>query len=365
MRVTSASLFRATLAVGAVALIAVLAARAAGPVMWFIEASVVAALAWPVLQRMERHMPSAVAVLALTALALGLVGILGASAFSELHHESERFRSSVPAAVRTLQEDQPFGGLMEDLKVAEQIEHLASQLSHRFDLGSDLPGLATALGGKVSSGFIIWVMTVMLVFTGPAMLRSTVRSLPGEMPAAVGPALGPAYGKVIRYLGLTSLRAMAFGVAVYVVTSLLEIDMPVLLATIAFICGFLPYLGIVAGAVPVALLATINSPAESAVILVVAVVVQTVDSLVAQPLIHRRSFEFGLFPTLVVTIIGFALYGVTGLYLGMFAGALVLALLQQLDPDRDAGALDQDAADQEIGAAVTDASGASGAAAAT
>lgn len=334
LRFTTSSLFRAILVIGAVALVATLAARAAEPVMWFVEASVVAALAWPVLQRMSRRMPSAVAVLALTAAGLILVGILGAAAFDELHHETNRFRSSVPAAVRELQEDRPFGGVMEDLKVADQIDRLAAELSHRFDIGADLPGIATALGGKVSSGFIIWVLTVMLVFTGPGMVRSTVRALPGRTASAVEPALGPAYGKVIRYLGLTSLRALAFGGVVYAVTEILGIDMPVLLASVAFICGFLPHLGIVAGALPVALLAILNSPSESIAILAVAVLAQTVDSLLVQPRIHARSFEFGLFPTLVVTIIGFALYGVTGLYLGMFAGALLLALLQQLDPDR-------------------------------
>jgi len=54
---------------------------------------------------------------------------------------------------------------------------------------------------------------------------------------------------------------------------------------------------------------------------------------VVQPRIHSRSFTFGLFPTLVVTIVGFGLYGVTGLFLGLVAGTLVLALLQRLDED--------------------------------
>ena len=65
-----------------------------------------------------------------------------------------------------------------------------------------------------------------------------------------------------------------------------------------------------------------------------AVAAQTVDSVVVQPRIHSRSFTFGLFPTLVVTIVGFGLYGVTGLFLGLVAGTLVLALLQRLDEDR-------------------------------
>lgn len=327
--------------------------------MWFVEASVVAALAWPLVQRMGRHMPAWVAVLALTGAALVAVGVIGAAAFTELHEEAERFRDNVPAAVRELQDDKPFGGILEDLKVADQMDRLSASLSERFQIGKDLPGLATALGGKVSTGFIIWVLSVMLVFTGPGMVRASVRALPGRSAGRVGPALEAAYGDSIRYLGLTSLRALVVGAVVYVTASALGIDMPTLLATIAFICAFIPFVGLAAGALPLALLAILNGTTEALVIAVVAIAAQAVDSLVVQPRIHRRSTEFGLFLTLVVTIIGFGLYGVTGLFLGLVGGVLVLALLQRLDrtPDTDGSdAIDPDGT--ATGSAVTDAAGA-------
>ncbi|UDY33991.1 AI-2E family transporter [Dermatobacter hominis] len=328
---------RAILVVGVVAVCVGVALRAAGPVMWFVEAALVAALAAPVLGRMRRHMPAAVAVLALTAAALVVVGVLGAVAFSELHDEAFRFRDSVPSAVRDLQRDKPFGGLMEDLKVAEQVDRLSDGLAERFELGADLPGLATALGGKVSTGFIIWVLSVMLVFTGPGMVDATVGLLPDRAARAVGPALRRAYGDVVRYLGLTSLRALVVGVAVYAVASALGIDMPALLAVVAAVCAYIPYVGLVLGGLPLALLAVLNGTTEAALIFLGAVAAQTIDSLVVQPRIDRRSFSFGMFPTLVVAIIGFGLYGVVGLFLGIFAGALLLALGVELGPDLGMG----------------------------
>lgn len=316
--------------VAVVALGAAILARAAGPVMWFVEASVIAALAWPLVQRLGRHIPSWVAVLALTAATLAVVSGLGAAVFTELHHETVRFRYSVPAAAQQLQDDEPFGGVLKEMKVAQQIDRLAKNLSERFSIGNDLPGIASAVGGKVSSGFVIWVLSVMLVFTGPGMVRASVRTLPDDAATRVGPALQRAYGDAVRYLGYTSLRALGAGVLVYLTATVLDIDMPVLLATVAMICAFTPYVGLMFGALPLALLAILNGTAEMTVILIAALALQTIDSLRLQPLIHRRSMQFGLFPTLVVTTIGVGLYGVTGLFLGLVFGTLGLALLQRL-----------------------------------
>jgi predicted PurR-regulated permease PerM len=313
-------------------LIVGIAVRAAGPVMWFVEAAVVAALGAPLVARMRRHMPAAVAIVLLTLGALLVVGVLGAVAFNELHEEAARFRESVPSAVRSIQRDRPFGGVLEDLKVAEQVEHLSDELADRFELGADLPGLATALGGKVSTGFVIWVLAVMLVFTGPGMVDASVGLLPERAEAVVRPALRRAYGDVVRYLGLTSLRAVVVGVAVFALASALEIDMPALLAVVAAVCAFLPYVGLVLGGLPLALLAVLNGTTESLLLLLGSVAAQAVDSLVVQPRIDRRSFTFGMFPTLVVAIVGFGLYGVVGLFLGLFAGALLLALGTELGP---------------------------------
>ncbi len=330
LRITPSSLFRAIAVVAIVALGAAILARAAGPVMWFVEAAVVAALAWPLVQKLGRHIPSWVAVIVLTAATIAVVSGLGAAVFTELHHETVRFRSSVPAAAQRLQDDEPFGGVLDDLKVAQQIDRMAKNLSERFSIGNDLPGIASAVGGKVSSGFVIWVLSVMLVFTGPGMVRATVRVLPDAAADQFGTALQRAYGDAMRYLGATALRALGVGVLVYATASVLDIDMPVLLATVAMICAFIPYVGVLFGVLPLALLAILNGTTEMVTILVAALVLQVLDSLRLQPLIHRRSFQFGLFPTLIVTTIGFGLYGITGLFLGLVFGTLGLALLQRL-----------------------------------
>ena len=73
----------------------------------------------------------------------------------------------------------------------------------------------------------------MLVFTGPGMVDATVNALPDRAARAVGPALSRAYGDLVRYLGLTALRALVVGAVVFAAAESLSIDMPALLAVVA------------------------------------------------------------------------------------------------------------------------------------
>ena len=331
LRLTPSSIVRTVVIVGVAVVVAGVTVRAVHPLMWFLQASVVAALSWPVIQRLARVMPAWLAVLALTAAVAVVVGAIGTAGFTELQNEAERFSNAVPAAARRLEDAEPFGGVLKDLRLADQVEQLAADFSDRFQLtGTRLPGLASQVGGGVSATFVVWVLAVMLVFTGPGMVDSAVGTLAEPRRGRTREVLRAAYAAALRYLGLTAVRSVVMGVVTYVLADALSIDMPALLAVAAALMAFLPYVGIVLGAVPVALLAVVRSPTESMVILGAAAAVQVVDALVVQPRIHRASFGFGLFPTLVVVALGVSLYGVIGLFVGLSIGALAMAVVQTL-----------------------------------
>ncbi len=311
-----------------------IAVRAAHPLMWFLEAAVIAALAWPVVQRLGRYVPAWVAVLLLTGAVAVVVGAIGAAGFTELQHEAGRFRDSVPAAAHRLEAERPLGGLLEDLHVGDQLAKLGDQMAARFELGGDLPGLASAVGGGASATFVVWVLSVMLVFAGPGMVDSALGVVPGRAGGRLGPAVRDAYGTVLRYLAWTSVRAVAMGVGVYLVALALDIHLPALLAAMAALAAFVPYVGVAIGILPLALLAVLNGTGEALAVLLGGVAAQVLDSLVVQPRIDRVSFRLGTFPTIVAAMLGISLYGVIGLFVGLTVGALAFAVLQHLDADQ-------------------------------
>jgi predicted PurR-regulated permease PerM len=330
LRLSPGSVLRAVVIVGVCVVVAGIVVRAAHPLMWFLQASVVAALSWPAIRLLSRHMPSWVAVLGLTLVAALAVGLLGAVGFSELQDEAQRFQRSAPAAARRLQEDAPLGGLLADVHLSDQADRIATEVGTRFRIsGSDLPGLASQVGGGVSATFVVWVLAVMLVFAGPGMVDAGVGWLRPTDRDRAHDLLRAAYGDTLRYLGLTSLRALGVGVLTYLVADVLGIDLPALLAVLAAVLAFVPYVGIGLAALVVALLAVLNGAGESVAVLCGGIALQVADALVVQPRVRRASFRFGLFPTLVVTMLGFSLYGPSGIFVGLTLGCMAVAVVQR------------------------------------
>lgn len=330
---------RAVLIIGAFAAVATLAVRAAHPLVAFLEASVIAALARPVVMRLARRMPAWCAVLAVTTVAIGALAILGAIGFGELRSESTRFADRAPAAARELESRPGLGSVLGDLRFSEQIDRAAARAAGAFDLGGrDLPGIATAVGGRLSSAFIVWVLAVMLVFTGPAMVDGALGLLRSDHRTIADDVLGRAYGTTLRYLGWTSVRALVAGVAVFVVASAAGIDMPALLAVVAALLAYVPRVGIVLGVLPVALVGLLDSSALAIVALGLGIGLQLIDVLVVQPRITARSTEVGMLITLVALALGFTLYGVAGVFVGLTIACMIVGAVTELGRLQDAEA---------------------------
>jgi predicted PurR-regulated permease PerM len=350
LHVTPRSVVRAVIVVGVLVVLFVVASRATETLWWFAQAAAIAAFAYPVVQRMSRRMPAFVAILLLTLLAAVVAAGLTAVVLGELRTESQRFRAAVPGAVDRLERSEGIGAVLRDLELDDSVRSLADQTAARarFD-GPDLPGLATAVGGRISAGFVVWILTVMLVFTGPGLVRSLVDQAPAHARQQVDAVLRAAYGRTVRYLALTALRSLAVAALAFVVATALGLDMPGVLAILAALCAFVPYVGILLGALPLALMALVTGSSDAAVVLAAAVLLQVLDALVLQRRIDARSVQLGLFPTLVAGMLGFHLHGPGGLLIGVAVAAMVVAVvndtgsmraLRGAAPSPGAGAVD-------------------------
>jgi predicted PurR-regulated permease PerM len=334
LRISNRSIVWAVVLLGAFVLVATVVRRAVGTIGWFFEAAVFAALAYPLVQRLGRHMPKFVAILLLTAVVATLAGVLGATGLTEMQTESTRFRDSVPAAVRDLEGTSGIGAVIKDLKLADDIEDFANEISDRLRFKhADVPGIASKLGGSASAVFVIWILTVMLVFTGPTMISGLLGQAPEANREQFRWVLRTAYSRSVRYLGLMAVRAIVVGIVTFTVAASLDLDMPGLLATVAALLAFVPYVGIIGGALPLALMASLQGPDEAIAVLVGALVLQTADALVVQRRIDLATVPLGVFPTLVAAMIGFSLRGPGGLLVAIGLMSLLVAVVN------DTGAL--------------------------
>ncbi len=328
LRITPTSLIRATLILAGSLVVALVATRATTTLWWFAQATVFAALAFPLVERLGRHMPKFVAVLVLTGVLAAAVGVLGAVAFTELRAEADRFETAVPAAVHRLEQVDGIGTLMKDLNVGHQIERFAAETAERIRFqNADLPGVASKVGGSASATFIVWILTVMLVFTGPSMVRGLIGLAPVRLRDEVDRIARAAYVRAAGYIGAMAVRAVVVLVVAYTLATSLRLDMPGLLAVIAALVSFVPYVGILAGSLPIALMALLDGPAYSIGVLIGALVLQVVEVFLVQRRIDDRTVNLGLFLTLAAAMIGFSFRGPGGLITAISVVAMIVAVV--------------------------------------
>ncbi len=326
MRITPSSLVRATLVIAASLVLALIASRATTTLWWFAQSAVFAALAYPLVERLGRHMPKFVAVLVLTGLLAGAAAGLAAVAFTELRAEANRFELAVPAAVDRLERVDGIGTIVKDLNVRRQAERFATEVADRVRFqGSDLPGVASKAAGAASASFIVWILTVMLIFTGPSMISGLLSLAPTDGRDQIDHVLRTAYARAAGYMGAMSVQALVVLVVTYSVAALLDLDMPGLLAVVAALLAFVPYVGILAGSLPIALMALLDGPSYSIGVIAVALVVQIAQVLLLQRKIDRHTVELGLFLTLAAAMIGFSFRGPGGLLTAVAVAAMLAA----------------------------------------
>ncbi len=294
----------------------------------------IATLARPLVVRLGRRMPEWLAVLAITVAAVLVVAGLAAVGFGELRAESARLAERAPAAALRLEATEPLGPVLTELRFADQVREVADRVDRTLDLsGDDLPGLATAVGGRLSSAFIVWVLAVMLVFAGPAMVDGAVGLVPPAGRSRATQVVAAANRSTLRYLGLTGLRAIAVGAVAFTLAELLELDLAAVLALLAAIGSFVPRVGIVLGLLPMLIVASLEGGAAVGAVGVVTIGLQALDGAVVQPRINERSVRVGLLVTVVSIALGASLYGVVGVVVGLFLGCLLVALLVHAGAD--------------------------------
>ncbi|CAB4810237.1 MAG: AI-2E family transporter [Actinobacteria bacterium] len=341
LHISPRSILRSVAIVGAYLLVITVAMRAATTLVWFLEACVFAALSWPVVQKLHRHMSNTAAILLITALLALSVSAIAALGLTELQGESAKFQRNVPAAVRNLEGTEGLGSLIKKLQIADDIERFADQITNQVRFrNADLRGIASRVGEGASAVFVVWILTVMIIFTGPSMVNGAIELAPETKREPIRWVLKLAYSTSTKYMGFMALQSLAVLLITFSVSTWLGIDLPGLLAVTAALLAFVPYVGIFAGALPLALLALLNGPEQALAVLVGAFILQILDAYLVQRKVDVATVPVGIFPTMLAAMIGFSLRGPGGLLVGVALATMAMAVLSDTGAMRTIRSLD-------------------------
>ena len=341
LHISPRSILRSVAIVGAYLLVITVAMRAATTLVWFLEACVFAALSWPVVQKLHRHMSNTAAILLITALLALSVSAIAALGLTELQGESAKFQRNVPAAVRDLEGTEGLGSLIKKLQIADDIERFADQITNQVRFrNADVRNIASRVGEGASAVFVVWILTVMIIFTGPSMVNGAIDLAPETKREPIRWVLKLAYSTSAKYMGFMALQSLAVLLITFTVSTGLGIDLPGLLAVTAALLAFVPYVGIFAGALPLALLALLNGPEQALAVLVGAFILQMLDAYLVQRKVDVATVPVGIFPTMLAAMIGFSLRGPGGLLVGVALATMAMAVLSDTGAMRTIRSLD-------------------------
>ncbi len=224
---------------------------------------------------------------------------------------------TAPAFVNDLgNENSNIGQLINRYNLQGQVDAFSADLGNRL---KDASGAAlSVVGGIASSVFAILtivVLTFMMLTEGPRWVRTFEQLIPDDK-RKHSRDLGRAMYKVVKgYVnGQVTLAAIA-AILILPVLFFLDISYPIALMVIVFVCGLIPMVGHLIGAVIVTAVALFTSPVAAAIVLGYYFLYQQIENYLIQPKIQSNSTNMS--PLLVFTAV------VLGVNFGGLLGGLV------------------------------------------
>lgn len=218
-----------------------------------------------------------------------------------LHHlESDYHRFNLPPNVREI--------------IDNNIQGLGRTLTFQLERSHDF---LLDLFGRVVLLLLVPVLTFYFLRDEEQLKKRLLDLFPRRYKrelTAMAEEVDCALGALIRGALLVSLLV---GILTYVGLLLLQVNFPLVLASIVGITNLIPYIGPVIGALPALLVAFLQTPFLSLKVLLLIFVIQQVESQLVLPLIIGRSTRLHPLVIILVLLVGGSLFGFTGLILAV------------------------------------------------
>ena len=297
---------------------------------WFFAAAVVAVLLDGPVDVLARRMRRGFAiVLMLLAIALA-AGVVIYGVFNDFSSELRKLERELPEAAAALEASDRFGDLAKDLRLAERADEAVD------DLGERLAGEARATAASFGA-----------YFAGTVLVLFLLAWLPRYIEGALGLVDEDARRRRMRFLIDTTLRrgrrylsraivvALGAGISAFVVGRFADLPAPVALGLYVAIFSFIPYLGVMVGAVPMVLLAAGLESSTTALAVLFAMFVVQAGAAAVMRRVQRSTLYVGPGVTLVVGLLGYAVYNIGGALFGIAGAVFALAFVDAIALDGD------------------------------
>jgi predicted PurR-regulated permease PerM len=306
-------------------------AKSARVIGWLLAAAAIAGLLHPVVERLGKRMPRALALAIVVLFTLGVCAAVGYAVVDDVVRQLHQLQRAVPSAARDLERSSSrIGEAAREINLADRAKSFVNELPARLR-GGDVQSALRSAATRGVAFLATTVLTIFFLIHGPRLLRGALNQLPEDRQADAKRIGLSVYRRTWNYVAGSLAMAVVAGFLAYVCADLLNLPGKAPLALWMTMLDPIPMVGVVLGSLPLILLAATTATWQASV-LVTAVLVgwQVFEALSLQPRVEDRSLHIGPFVTVSVVMVGLVMYGIGGAIVSLIVIIVAAATLDEV-----------------------------------
>ncbi len=218
---------------------------------------------------------------------------------------------------------------------------IASTRSEMMSGGTDIIGqVLGTIGGLFVFLFLLPVYTFMILFYKPLLLQFIAELFPNEKHKAVAEVLVETKSLIQNYLIGLLIEAALVATLNSASLLVLGIQYAILIGVIGAILNVIPYIGgLIAISIPMLIAFATKSPITALWVFIAYLVVQFIDNQFFVPKIVASKVKINALVSIIVVLIGSALWGVAGMFLSIPLTAIIKVIFDKVTPMKPFGFL--------------------------
>ncbi|CAN5253919.1 AI-2E family transporter [soil metagenome] len=305
----------------------------------FVFAVIIAILLNPVVnylmrKKVNRIIAITIALLGVLVISVGLGYFIGS--------QISRFSETLPQLKEklTILEGQTIQWVSQTANISQtKIQRWMAETRNGID-GTAIIGktLGTLKGLLVL--IILPVYTFLILFYKPLLLEFISRLYRGDEKRVVSEVMSESKEVVQSYLVGLSIEAVIVATLNSVVLIIIGVDYALLLGIIGALLNLIPYLGgVIAIGLPMLLAIATKTPTDALWVLIGYLAVQFIDNNFLVPKIVASKVKINAMFSILVVLMGGALWGVSGMFLSIPLTAIIKVVFDRIEPLKPFGYL--------------------------
>lgn len=210
-----------------------------------------------------------------------------------------------------------------------------------MDNGTVVIGKTVGTISDVLTTFVIMpVYIFMMIFYKPLLLEFISKLFPKEHHVVVVEVLTETKGLIQSYLVGLLIEGILVAILNSVALLILGIPYAILLGVIGALLNVIPYIGgVIAVALPMLMALASKEPLSALYVLIAYLIVQFIDNNFFVPRIVASKVKINALVSIIVVLVGNALWGVPGMFLSIPLTAIIKVIFDRIDPLKPFGFL--------------------------